>query len=82
MVIIDVRPTVEGIPTQAYISKEIVKEGKETRRTFQHLACSIGASEPEEVRYGVTAIVPLAFLDGAFISCLIVMVYRLVLSIS
>lgn len=49
MVIVDVRPTIEGIPTQAYISKEIVKEGKETQRTFQHLGSSIGASDPEEV---------------------------------
>lgn len=50
LVIIDVRPDVEGIPVQAYVSVNTVSEdGAETSRTFQHLASEVGAYEAEEV---------------------------------
>jgi len=48
-VIIDVRRDVEGLPTQAYITSDIVVEGRETVRTFNHLPSEIGAYEAEEV---------------------------------
>eukprot|EP01006_Ploeotia_vitrea_P044260 TRINITY_DN66820_c8_g8_i1.p1 TRINITY_DN66820_c8_g8~~TRINITY_DN66820_c8_g8_i1.p1 ORF type:complete len:382 (-),score=240.16 TRINITY_DN66820_c8_g8_i1:52-1164(-) len=49
--IIDVNPAdnVE-IPTTAYLSVETVgEERSQSRHTFQHLACEVGASEAEEV---------------------------------
>lgn len=49
MVLIDVRPDVEGLPVQAYQSVETVVEGRENVRTFAHLPCDVGASEAEEV---------------------------------
>lgn len=50
LVIIDVRPDVEGIPVQAYVSVDSVSEdGAEATRTFQHLASEVGAYEAEEV---------------------------------
>lgn len=50
MVICDVRPTVEGLPTTAYGSVEQVGEdGKAIKRVFQHIQSSIGAYEAEEV---------------------------------
>ena len=47
-VIIDVRPDVDGIPTQAYVSEEEVHEGKETLRTFRHVPSAVGAYDAEE----------------------------------
>lgn len=49
LVIIDVRPDVEGIPVQAYVSVDTVTPGGKTARTFQHLASEVGAYEAEEV---------------------------------
>lgn len=50
LVIIDVRPDVEGIPVQAYVTQETVSaDGSETGRTFQHVASEVGAYEAEEV---------------------------------
>lgn len=49
LLIIDIRPEVEEIPTKAYITEEVVKEGKETTRTFVHIPSEIGAFEAEEV---------------------------------
>jgi 26S proteasome regulatory subunit N8 len=48
-VIIDVRRDVEGLPTQAYITSDVVVEGRETVRTFNHIPSEIGAYEAEEV---------------------------------
>jgi len=50
LVIIDVRPECEGLPTQAYIGEDKVEEdGSATTRTFRHIPSSVGASEAEEV---------------------------------
>lgn len=50
LVICDVRPTVEGLPTTAYGSVEEVEEdGKAIKRTFKHIKSSINAYEAEEV---------------------------------
>lgn len=50
LVIIDVRPDVEGIPVQAYVSVNTVSaDGSEASRTFTHLASEVGAYEAEEV---------------------------------
>mmetsp|Transcript_697 Transcript_697/g.1128 ORF Transcript_697/g.1128 Transcript_697/m.1128 type:complete len:247 (-) Transcript_697:99-839(-) len=51
LVIIDVQPQDElGIPTDAYVAMEEVKDdGTPTRRTFQHLESEIGAEEAEEI---------------------------------
>lgn len=50
LVIIDVRPDCDGMPTSAYVSVERVAEGgKETERAFQHLPSEVGAYEAEEV---------------------------------
>jgi 26S proteasome regulatory subunit N8 len=51
LVIIDVNPADDlEIPTQAYISLESAPEEKsQSRRTFKHIPCKIGATEPEEV---------------------------------
>lgn len=50
MVIVDIRPETEGIPIQAYMTMEEVKDGKEAARTFTHVPAEIGAYEAEEVR--------------------------------
>lgn len=48
--IIDVRPDLDGVPTQAYYSiEQISDEDKSTRRTFKHIASEVGAYEAEEV---------------------------------
>lgn len=50
MVICDVRPTVEGLPTNAYGSvEEVGEDGKAIKRVFKHIKSSIGAYEAEEV---------------------------------
>mmetsp|Transcript_40672 Transcript_40672/g.112963 ORF Transcript_40672/g.112963 Transcript_40672/m.112963 type:complete len:332 (-) Transcript_40672:96-1091(-) len=50
LVIVDVRPDVDSMPTKAYISQETVAEGgSETHRVFQHVPCEVGAYEAEEV---------------------------------
>jgi 26S proteasome regulatory subunit N8 len=50
LVIIDVRPKDLGIPTEAYITVEEVKEdGSPSTRTFAHLPSQIGALEAEEI---------------------------------
>lgn len=50
LLICDVRPDVEGIPTAAYGSvEEVAQEGKATQRTFKHIRSSISAYEAEEV---------------------------------
>lgn len=47
--VVDVRPAVEGLPIQAYVSKEVSVEGERTVRQFEHLPSSVGAGEAEEV---------------------------------
>ncbi|RYH14521.1 hypothetical protein EON65_33470 [archaeon] len=48
--IIDVRPGVVGIPTTAYMAvDELEGEGKEIKRVFKHLTCTIEAEEAEGV---------------------------------
>ncbi len=48
--IIDVRADAQGLPTQAYYSREEIDETtKETKRTFVHVPSSVGAYEAEEV---------------------------------
>jgi len=49
LVIIDVRPECEEIPTQAYFAVEKAVEGKEVSRVFEHVPCEVGAYEAEEV---------------------------------
>lgn len=50
MVICDVRPTVEGLPTTAYGSvEEVGEDGKAIKRVFKHIKSSVGAYEAEEV---------------------------------
>lgn len=51
-VIIDVRTDVKGSPTTAYTAvEEIEGEGKEIKRVFKHISCSIEAEEAEEVPF-------------------------------
>jgi len=51
LAIIDVQPQDDmGIPTDAYVAVEEVKDdGTPTRRSFQHLPSEIGAEEAEEI---------------------------------
>ena len=49
LVIVDVRPDVQGLPVQAYSSHEILSETMEASRTFSHITCEVGAYEAEEV---------------------------------
>jgi 26S proteasome regulatory subunit N8 len=48
-VVVDVRPEVEGMPIQAYASKEHLSSAGELERQFEHLPNEVGASESEEV---------------------------------
>jgi len=48
LVIIDVRPDRDSIPTSAYGSVE-VQDGERTSRTFKHITSNVGAFEAEEV---------------------------------
>ncbi|KAI9917179.1 hypothetical protein PsorP6_013035 [Peronosclerospora sorghi] len=48
LVICDVRPNVEGLPTTAYGSiEEVEEDGKAIKRVFKHIKSSIGAYEAE-----------------------------------
>lgn len=49
LVIVDIRPECEDIPTQAYYSIETVDENKTTKRTFANVPSQVGAYEAEEV---------------------------------
>jgi len=50
MVIVDVRPDIVGIPTDAYFAVEEIKDdGTETRKTFLHAPSAIEAEEAEEI---------------------------------
>mmetsp|Transcript_4879 Transcript_4879/g.8697 ORF Transcript_4879/g.8697 Transcript_4879/m.8697 type:complete len:316 (-) Transcript_4879:646-1593(-) len=49
LVVIDVHPDVQGVPTQAYYSVEEVDDSKETVRTFKHIDSIVEAYEAEEV---------------------------------
>ena len=49
LVIVDISPDVQGVPTQAYFSVEQVDDAKETARTFKHIDSLIEAYEAEEV---------------------------------
>jgi 26S proteasome regulatory subunit N8 len=50
LVIVDVRPDVQGVPVQAYYSVDTVgEEDKGTKRTFKHVESTVGAYEAEEV---------------------------------
>eukprot|EP00871_Galdieria_phlegrea_P005990 jgi/Galph1/879/GphlegSOOS_G5675.1 len=59
LVIVDVEPKEEGIPTQAYISVEdpiehstVSKDRPELVRTFQHIPSELGAADAEQVGIG------------------------------
>lgn len=49
MVIIDVKPKQLGIPTEAYLAVEEIREGKQLAWTFKHVTSEISATESEEV---------------------------------
>jgi len=50
LAIIDVRPELEGLPVQAYVTVEDVDGGNlEAKRKFTHIPSSIGAYDAEEV---------------------------------
>ena len=51
LVVVDVQPKVEVLPTKAYFAVDEVKESgtEAARKVFQHLACEIGAYEAEEI---------------------------------
>lgn len=49
LVIVDIRPDIQGVPTQAYYSVEEVDDSKETSRTFRFLESKVEAYEAEEV---------------------------------
>ncbi|CAH0515808.1 unnamed protein product [Peronospora belbahrii] len=50
LVICDVRPNVEGLPTTAYGSiEEVEEDGKAIKRVFKHVKSTVGAYEAEEV---------------------------------
>jgi len=49
LVIVDIRPEVQDVPTQAYYSVEEVNDSKETVRTFKHIDSLVEAYEAEEV---------------------------------
>ncbi|SMN22104.1 similar to Saccharomyces cerevisiae YOR261C RPN8 Essential, non-ATPase regulatory subunit of the 26S proteasome [Maudiozyma saulgeensis] len=50
LLIVDVQQTGVGLPTDAYISVDQVKDdGTSTERTFLHLPCSVEAEEAEEI---------------------------------
>mmetsp|Transcript_3936 Transcript_3936/g.4429 ORF Transcript_3936/g.4429 Transcript_3936/m.4429 type:complete len:321 (-) Transcript_3936:742-1704(-) len=51
LVIVDVQPKELGVPTKAYVCIDDVSESgtEENQKTFQHLACEIGAFEAEEI---------------------------------
>jgi 26S proteasome regulatory subunit N8 len=49
MVIIDVKPKLLGIPTEAYHAVEEIREGAQQTWTFKHVPSEISASESEEV---------------------------------
>jgi 26S proteasome regulatory subunit N8 len=48
-VIIDIRPEVQGLPIQSYVTVESIIEGREAVRTFAHIPSEVGAYEAEEV---------------------------------
>lgn len=59
LVIVDVEPKEDGIPTQAYISVEDIVEDKKLKdergakvRTFRHLPSELGAADAEQVGIG------------------------------
>lgn len=49
LVIVDIRPDSEGIPTQAYYSIDTVDDNKTTKKSFANVPSSVGAYEAEEV---------------------------------
>lgn len=50
LVIIDAKPKVLGLPTEAYIAiEEVHDDGTPTSKTFDHIPSEIGAEEAEEV---------------------------------
>lgn len=49
LVIVDVRPDIQGVPTQAYYSIEEVDDSKENSRTFKFIDSKVEAYEAEEV---------------------------------
>jgi len=49
LVIIDIRPEVQGLPIQSYVTVETIIEGREAVRTFAHIPSEVGAYEAEEV---------------------------------
>merc|ERR1711871_1455435 len=49
MVIVDVKPKTLGIPTEAYVAVEDIREGQQQQKTFEHVPSEIGAMESEEV---------------------------------
>ncbi|QLG70702.1 hypothetical protein HG535_0A06440 [Zygotorulaspora mrakii] len=50
LLIVDVKQEGVGLPTDAYVAKEQVKDdGTSTEKTFIHLPCSVEAEEAEEI---------------------------------
>lgn len=49
LVIVDVRPGVEGLPIQAFVTQEeVTAGGRDIARTFAHVPSEVGAFEAEE----------------------------------
>lgn len=49
LLVVDVRPDTDGLPTTAYMAEEVVTDGAAPARTFAHVPCEVGAYEAEEV---------------------------------
>eukprot|EP00911_Craspedida_sp_UC1_P002388 UC1_evm2s1784 len=50
LVIVDVVPNDYGLPTRAYVAvEEVHDDGTPASKTFEHIACEMGAEEAEEV---------------------------------
>eukprot|EP00271_Cylindrocystis_brebissonii_P002552 TRINITY_DN13243_c0_g1_i1.p1 TRINITY_DN13243_c0_g1~~TRINITY_DN13243_c0_g1_i1.p1 ORF type:complete len:304 (+),score=66.38 TRINITY_DN13243_c0_g1_i1:249-1160(+) len=49
LVIIDVQPKEQGIPSKAYCTEEAAREGGKSQKAFVHIQSEIGAYEAEEI---------------------------------
>ena len=69
LVIIEVNPNKAELPTEAYIAVEEIREdGTPVRESFEHIPCSMGAEEAEEV--GVEHLLRLVTFEALFSHCL------------
>ena len=63
--IIEVNPNKAELPTEAYIAVEEIREdGTPVRESFEHIPCSMGAEEAEEV--GVEHLLRLVTFEASF----------------